>query len=95
MSILGDDVLSRWPVEVIWFASFLIYVGTSYGTKKTYRSSINAFNTIYAILGIASPFDRSVTYPASQVYVFMVLATMASFKAASTCRVAKNAVDDA
>ena len=94
MSIWGEDALTRQPVGVVWFASFLVFLGTSRGTKKTYRSSINAFNTIYAILGIASPFDRSVTYPASQVDVFMALATMASYKAASTCRVAKSAAED-
>ena len=95
MSIWGEDALRRWPVGVVWFASFLVYLETSYGTKVTYRSSINAFNTIYALLHIKLPFDRSRTYPATQVDVFMALATMASYKAASTCRVAKSAAEDA
>ena len=67
----------------------------SYGTKATYRSVINAFNTIYALLGIYSPFEGARTYPPSQVDVFMALATMASCKAAATCRVAKSAAEDA
>ena len=95
MSIWGKDARHRWPVGVVWFASFLLFLGTSYGTKATYRSAINAFNTIYALLGISSPFDRSRTYPPAQVDVFMALATMASYKAASTCRVAKSAAEDA
>ena len=95
MSIWGEDALHRWPVGVVWFATFLLFLGTSYGTKATYRSSINAFNTIYEILDITSPFRRLKTYPSTQVDVFMALATMASYKAASTCRVAKSAAEDA
>ena len=34
------------------------------------------------------------TFPPSQVDIFMALAKMASYKAASTCRVAKCAADD-
>ena len=79
---------------VVWFASYLVFLGTAYGTKKTYRSSINAFNTIFDFLHIASPFLRSMTFPPAQVDIFMALATMASYKAASTCRVAKSAAED-
>ena len=80
---------------MVWFASFLLFLGTSYGTKATYRSAINAFSTIWALLGISSPFERSRTYPPSQVDVFMALGTIASYKAAAICRVAKNAAGDA
>ena len=79
----------------MWFATFLVFLGTAYGTKNTYRSSINSFNTIFALLQIPSPFRRTKTYPKSQVDIFMALARMASYKAASTCRVAKSAAEDA
>ena len=70
-------------------------MGTSRGTKRTYRSAIGSFNIIYALLGIKSPFVKARTYPAAQVNVFMALATMASYKAASTVRGAKSAAEDA
>ena len=79
---------------VVWFATFLVYLGTAYGTKKTYRSAINAFNTIYANLGLDIPFKNQRAYPDDQVNIFMALAVMASYKAASTCRVAKCAAED-
>ena len=94
MSIWGPLVQQRWPVGVVWFATFLVFLGTSYGTKKTYRSAINSFNIIYALLNIKSPFIHSRDYPAAQVDIFMALATMASYKAASTVRVAKSAAED-
>lgn len=77
-----------------WFATYLVFLGTSYGTKKTYRSSINAFNTIFALLHIATPFKKEKPCPQAQVDIFMALATMASHKAPSTCRVAKCAAED-
>ena len=95
MSIWGAGVQGRWPVGVVWFATYLIFLGTSYGTKKTYRSAINAFNTIFGLLGIDTPFRRTVTFQPAQVDIFMALATMASYKAANTCRVAKCAAEDA
>ena len=55
---------------------------------------MNAFNTIFVLLQLPSPFRRKKTYPDSQVDIFMALATMASYKAASTCRVAKSAAED-
>ena len=55
---------------------------------------MNSFNVIYALLGIKSPFSEAKNYPAAQVDVFMALATMASYKAASTVRVAKSAAED-
>ena len=73
-----------------WF-----FLGTSYGTKDTYRSSIRSFNTIFAFLDIPSPFMKKECYPQEQVNIFMALATMASYKAAATCRVAKCAAEDA
>ena len=95
MAMWGHDTQERWPVGVVWFATFLVFLGTAYGTKNTYRSSINSFNTIFALLRIPSPFRRMKTYPKAQVDIFMALATMASYKAASTCRVAKSAAEDA
>ena len=56
---------------------------------------MRAFNTIFSFLSIPSPFGRTRTYPKSQVDTFMALALMASHKAASTCRVAKCAAEDA
>ena len=94
MEVWGSHARQRWPVGVVWFVSYLVFLGTAYGTKKTYRSSINALNTIFDFLHIASPFLRSMTFPPSQVDIFMALATMASYKAASTCRVAKSAAED-
>ena len=78
----------------MWFASFLIFLGTAKGTKRTYRSSINSFNTIFKLLDIESPFGQRKTYGQPQVDIFMALATMASMKAAVTCRVAKCAAED-
>ena len=72
----------------------MVFLGTSYGTKNTYQSAINAFNTIFDLLYIPSPFLTSKTYPRSEVDIFMALATMASYKAAGTCRVAKSAAAD-
>ena len=95
MSMWGDEVRSRQPIGVVWFATYLVFLGTAYGTKNTYRSSINSFNTIFALLNIPSPFRKMKAYPKEQVDVFMGLATMASYKAASTCRVAKCAAEDA
>ena len=95
MSIWGTRARHRWPIGVRWFATFLVFLGTSYGTKRTYRSAIGSFNIIYALLNIRSPFVKAREYPAAQVDVFMALATMASYKAASTVRVAKSAAEDA
>lgn len=95
MRIWGEDAEHRWPVGVIWFASYLVFLGTSYGTKATYRSSVNAFNTIFAVLSIPSPFRDLGRYPRKQVDIFLALAFMASYKAANTCRVAKCAAEDA
>ena len=95
MAIWGSYAKERWPIGVVWFASYLIFLGTSYGTKSTYHSAINAFNTIFDLLYIPSPFFRTKTYPRPEVDIFMALATMASYKAASTCRVAKSAAEDA
>ena len=78
-----------------WFASYLVFLGTSYGTKATYGSAINAFNRIFSLLALSSPFGKEKVYPPRQVDIFMALATMASHKAASTCRVAKCAAEDA
>ena len=46
-------------------------------------------------MGIETPFKSQRTYPEDQVNIFMALAMMASYKAASTCRVAKCAAEDA
>ena len=46
------------------------------------------------MLGICSPFKKNRSYPRTQVDVFLALVTMASHKAASTCRVAKCAAED-
>ena len=94
MSIWGTDARARWPIGVVWFASFLVFLGTSVGTKSTYKSSITSFNTIFALLDIKSPFKTMRAYPRKQVDVFLALATMASYKAAPTCRVAKSAAED-
>ena len=64
------------------------------GTKATYRSAINSFNTIFSLLNIPSPFKRETFYPQRQVDIFMALATMASHKAVSTCRGTKSAAED-
>ena len=78
MSMWGAQAQRRWPVGVVWFATYLVFLGTSYGTKATYQSAINSFNTIFTLLSIESPFTRARKYPARQVNVFMALATMAS-----------------
>ena len=95
ITIWGQETQRRWPIGVVWFATFLVYLGTSYGTKRTYQSAINSFNTIYALLNIPSPFRRRRHHPREKVDVFMALAVMASYKAASTCRGAKSAAEDA
>ena len=95
MSIWGLRAQQRWPIGVVWFATYLVFLGTSYGTKRTYRSAICSFEIIYALLNIKSPFIKARTFPSAQVNVFMALATMASYKAASTVRVAKSAAEDA
>ena len=95
MSMWGQEARERWPIGVVWFATYLVFLGTSYGTKKTYRSSVNSFNTIFALLQIPTPFRKRRTYPQSQVDIFMALAAMASYKAENTCRVAKCAAEDA
>ena len=79
----------------MWFATYLVFLGTSHGTKRTYRSAINSFHTIFALLNIPSPFRTKKEYPRTEVDIFMALATMASYKAASTCRGAKCAAEDA
>ena len=94
MDIWGADTLERWPVGVVWFATYLVFLGTAYGTKRTYRSSINSFNIIFASLGIPSPLTLSRRFPPRQVHIFMALSIMASYKAASTVRVAKCAAED-
>ena len=58
MALWGEEVRERWPIGVVWFATFLVFLGTSYGTKSTYRSSMNAFNTIFSLFNIPSPFRR-------------------------------------
>ena len=94
MDMWGQDATQRWPIGVVWFASYLVFLGTSSGTKNTYRSAINSFTTIFALLNIQSPFKLKREYPRRQVNLFMALATMASSKAASTCRGAKSAAED-
>ena len=94
MRIQGPHAKEHWPVGVIWFASYLIFLGTAYGTKNTYSSAMRAFATIFDLLYINSPFDSNRVYPPAQVNIFLALATMASYKAASTCRVAKAAAED-
>ena len=93
MSIWGPRAHHRWPIGVRWFATFLVFLGTSHGTKRTYRSAIASFEVI-ALLNIKSPFVKARVYPIAQVNIFMALATMASYKAASTVRVAKSAAED-
>ena len=95
MSIWAPQTRKRWPVGVVWFATYLVFLGTSYGTKKTYRSAINSFNIIFKLLKIKSPFVEARDFPSARVNIFMALATMASYKAASTVRVAKCAAEDA
>ena len=56
---------------------------------------MNSFSIIFNSLSIKSPFYSQRKYPPSQVNLFMALATMASYKAASTVRVAKSAAEDA
>ena len=94
MSVWGTYAQQRWPVGVVWFASYLVFLGTSAGTKRTYDSAVRSFNTIFAFLHIPSPFLKTKVIPRAQVDIFMALATMASHKAASTCRVAKSAAED-
>ena len=94
MATWGRETKERWPIGIIWFATYLIFLGTSYGTKATYLSAIKSFNTIFAILKIPSPFTCVRQYPRRQVDIFMALALMASHKAASTCRGAKSAAED-
>ena len=95
MRLWGTYAERRWPIGVRWFATYLIFLGTSCGTKSTYNSAINAFNTIFDLLFIPSPFVDRKEYPPGQVDIFMALATMASYKAADTCRGAKSAAEDA
>ena len=95
MRLWGTYAERRWPVSVRWFASYLVFLSTSWGTKSTYNSAINAFNTIFDLLFIPSPFVERKVYPPGQVDIFMALATMASYKAAETCRGAKSAAEDA
>ena len=96
MDMWGPDTRGRWPIGVVWFATYLVFLGTSYGTKRTYRSAVNSFTTIFRLLNIPNPFQRTWrSHPAAQIDVFMALATMASYKAASTCRGAKSAAEDA
>ena len=96
MDMWGPNTRERWPIGVVWFATYLVFLGTSYGTKRTYLSAINSFATIFGLLNIPNPFQRTWrSHPAAQIDVFMALATMASYKAASTCRGAKSAAEDA
>ena len=44
---------------------------------------------------VRSPFFEARDYPSAQVNIFMALATMVSYKAATTVRVAKFAAEDA
>ena len=60
----------------------------------TAQQFINSFNAIFALLDIPSPFRRIKAFPSEQINIFMVLATMASYKAASSCLVAKCAAED-
>ena len=71
MSIWGPRAQQRWPIGVVWFATFLVFLGTSYGTKRTYRSAICSFEIIYALLNIKSPFIKARTFPSTQVDDFM------------------------
>ena len=95
MPMWGPETAERWPIGVVWFATYLVFLGTSYGTKATYSSAITSFNTIFALLNIPTPFKQVKDLPRAQVDVFMALAMMASHKAASTCRGAKSAAEDA
>ena len=63
LSVCGADAMERWPIEVVWFASYLVYLGTAYGTKTTYRFSINTFNIIFSSLEITSPIANSKSFP--------------------------------
>ena len=65
------------------FASYLVFLGISYAKKKTYIFSINAFNMIFVLFTIPTPFRRGKAYPGAKVDIFMALATMASYKVPS------------
>lgn len=90
MSMLRD-----WPVGVIWLASYQVFLGTAYGTKSTYLSAITSLNTIFGLLAIGTTFKRHPHHPPTQVDIFMGVAFMASHRAASSCRGAKCAAEDA
>ena len=32
MSMWGQETRKRWPIGVVWFATYLIFLGTAYGT---------------------------------------------------------------
>ena len=55
---------------------------------------MNSFNMIFALLGIRT-FTRYTTHTPKQVDIFMALAFMASYKAASTFQGAKSAAEEA
>ena len=56
MSQWGPATQQHWPIGVVWIATYLVFLGTSYGTKNTYRSALNAFHIIFDLLCIKSPF---------------------------------------
>ena len=89
LMLMGGEYFEElWPVRVVKFATYLVYFCMYYGTKSTYQSSIHAFNTIFALLNIPSPFKRVKIYPREQIDIFMALVTLTSHKAAPTCYVA-------
>ena len=75
--------------------SYLVCLGTCYGTKVTYGSAIYVFNRILTLLALSSSFGEERMYPPRQVDIFLALATMVYHMAAFTCRVAKFAAEDA
>ena len=79
---------------VVWFATYLVFLGTAYGTKRTYRSGMNSFYEFFSLLNIESPFIKEMNFSRSQVDMFTALATIAYYKAESAVRVAKCAAEN-
>lgn len=90
LGLLREGTLACWGGMVCLISHFLVHF-----IRHQDHSAINAFNTIFDLLYFPSPFFGTKTYPRPKVDIFMASATMASYKAASTCRVAKSAVEDA
>ena len=96
MDMWGEETRERWPIGVIWFATFLVPIPRDvlWDEKNIPVIDQRFLQYIHAAGDKLSIYTKE-NLPSAQIDILMALAFVASYKAADTCRVAKCAAEDA